>query len=327
MQINKNNDRGFTIENSRNILKTPFFFPSISSIRTNHSVYDYFELLRKLNHPGFLISSYDVYHNKNRDSFIKEISRITEESIFTLMDSGNYEAYWNQDEKWNIIDFDSILKDISVNFCFSFDVFWEDQKNIENHVGDTITNSAMTVGMQKSGITIPIIHSNVENFPIIVRKVIEGINPQIIGIAERELGASLLERAKTLKKVRGEIDRIERDIPIHLLGTGNPISLLIYTLCGADLYDGLEWCKTVVNPENGHLLHFAQKDLVNCNCKACKAKELPYNLQTMWHNLIFYGMFTEEIRYALEDKQVNKILTKYLPKRIIPSIKKIAGLK
>lgn len=327
MQITRDNKRSFTIETSRKVLKTPFFFPSISTVKTNHKIWDYFNLLKKVSYPGFLISSYDIYKDEKKELLIKEISEISEMSIFTLMDSGNYESYWNNDAEWTIKQFESILKEITVDLCLSFDVFWEDGKNIQEHIKETIKYTAITASMQKLGTTIPIIHSDPENFPQIVNGVVEGISPQIIGITERELGASLIERGMNLKKIRDELDKIRTEVPIHLLGTGNPISLLVYTLCGGDLFDALEWCKNVVNPENGHLYHFAQKDLIKCNCKACRLDNIPYHLQTMSHNLIFYETFTEEIRQAIKKDEILGLLNKYLPKHIIPKVMEISGIK
>lgn len=326
MQIEKINNRLFKIESHRKVLKTPFFFPAISTIKTNYKVYDYIDLLRKVSYPGFLISAYDIFNDQKRDSLIKDISKVTEEHQITFMDSGNYEAYWNNDSNWTFKQFESILKDVNVDFCFSFDILWEGG-DIKQHVKKTIKYTAMTAGIQKLGTTIPIIHSNPENFPKMVKEVVEGINPQIIGVTERELGASLFERAENLKKIRDEVDKIRTELPIHLLGTGNPTSLLVYTLCGADLFDALEWCKNVVNPENGHLYHFVQKDLVRCGCKACTKEDVPYHLQTMSHNLLFYEKFTEEIRHAIEKEKLSTLLSKYLPEHSIPTIKKIAGLK
>jgi tRNA-guanine family transglycosylase len=184
----------------------------------------------------------------------------------------------------------------------------------------------MTAGMQKIGNTIPIIHVDSKDFIKIVRGVVEGINPQIIGIAERELGATLLERARCIKKIRNELDKINRNIPIHLLGTGNPISILVYSLCGADLFDSFDWYNSIVNPQNGHLYHFIQRELVVCNCKACEMKNIPYHLQTMAHNLIFYENFTAEIRKAIEEKRISQIINKYLPAHIHQKIKKIVEL-
>lgn len=327
MQISKNHLRGFTIETSSKVIKTPFFFPAISSIRTNHGVYEYFNLLRKVAYPGFLISAYDIFHDEKRETLIKELSEITEGAIFTLLDSGNYESYWKEDKKWDIDKLESILSEVTVDLCFSFDVFREDGKDADNHSKEIIKYTAMTAGMQKSGTTIPIVHSIPKDFPETIKKVVTGIYPEIVGIPERELGGGLFERAETIKKIRDELSKNEIDIPIHVLGTRNPISLLVYTLCGADLYDGLEWCKCTANPESGHLYHFVQKDLLDCDCKACKMDDVPYGLQTMAHNLIFYENFTEEIRSSIEGNQISKIMSKYLPEKTVHTIEKIAGLK
>jgi len=303
-------------------LRTPFFFPAISTIKAEHKIYDYFNLLKKTSYPGFLISSYDIYHDEKRELIIQDLNKVTEGIIFTFLDSGKYEAYWRNDTQWTIKKFGTILKEVNVDLCFSFDIFWEGG-NVEKHIKKTITYSAMTAGMQKLGNTIPIIHTNSEDFIKIIRGVVEGINPQIIGIVERELGASLFERAKAIKKIRDELDKIGRDIPIHLLGTGNPISMLIYTLCGADLFDSFDWYNSVVNPKNGLLYHFIQKELVECNCRACKMKNIPYNLQTMAHNLIFYEQFTDEIRKSIDEKQTFQLIQKYLPEHTHQIIKRI----
>jgi queuine/archaeosine tRNA-ribosyltransferase len=327
LQINPSGFRRYKIETSAKALETPFFFPAISSIRTNHSVYDYFNLLKKVAYPGFLISAYDIFHDEKREALIKELSDVTEGTTFTLLDSGNYESYWKEDDEWDIDKLESVLSEVTVDLCFSFDVFREDEKDVDNHSKDIIKYTAMTAGMQTSGTTIPIIHSIPKDFPKTVKKVVTGIYPEIIGIPERELGGGLFERAETIKRIRDELSKNEIDIPIHVLGTGNPISLLIYTLCGADLFDGLEWCKCTANPESGHLYHFVQKDLLDCNCKACKMDDVPYGLQTMAHNLIFYENFTEEIRGSLEENKISEIMSKYLPDKTVSIIEKISGLK
>jgi hypothetical protein len=43
---------------------------------------------------------------------------------------------------------------------------------------------------------------------------------------------------------------------LHLLGTGNPLSMIALAAAGADSFDGLEWCRTVSDYENGYLFHF-----------------------------------------------------------------------
>jgi len=314
----------FSIDLSRKVLKSPFFFPSISTVKTNFGVNDYFQILKNSGYPGFLVSAYDVSKYEKRSQLIKEISALTENSMFTFMDSGNYESYWHGDSNWDIKKFMNILKDVSVDFAFSFDIFWEEGMKTEQYIKSVIENTAITTSAQSMGETVPLIHGTPNNLDKIALGIIEGINPQIIGITERELGSGLFERAETLKKIRMTIDKTDRDVIIHLLGTGNPISLLLYSLCGADFFDALEWCKTVVNPNNGHLHHFVQKDIFECNCKVCKSK-IDYPIQTMGHNLVFYKSYMEEIRTAIEKNQTDKILKKYVPPTAIQKIKKILG--
>ena len=320
MQISYDNKGIYTLESYSKTIKSPFFFPAISSIRTNFKVDEYLKLLMKIDYPGFLISAYDIDEYEDSDNLIKELNEISEKSTFVLMDSGHYESFWNKDDEWTFKKFEQILKKAQVDLCFSYDIFWNDKK-VSEHIKDTIKYTAMTGGIQSSGITIPIIHGIPKNFPLIVKGVVEGINPEIIGITERELGFSLIERAETLFNIRKELAKINRDIPIHLLGAGNPISILVYSLCGADFFDALEWCKNVVDPKTAHLYHFAQMDLIECDCKACKLEKLSYPVKVITHNLIFYEKFLETIRDSIQKGKSEHLLNKYLPKHIISKIK------
>lgn len=329
MEITRNHELLFTIETNRKVMNTPFFFPAISSIKTNFKIEEYLNLILKIAYPGFLVSSYDLYNanGKEKKTLLDIVSESTDGEMITLLDSGHYEAFWYHDKEWNFQNLKSILDRISTDFCFSFDIFRNNKKNVEQYVKETITSVAKTAGTQKSGTTIPLLHSDPESFPEVVRKVVEGINPEVVGVPERELGLSIFERAATVKRIRDELDKTKRQIPLHLLGTGNPISILIYTLCGADIYDGLEWCQTVVDPKTGHLFHFVQKELIDCNCIACKIKDMAYHTQTIAHNLIFYKEFTKTIRVSIEDNKIDRLLDKYLDSRNSEKVKKIAGLK
>jgi len=329
MLIKRSHERSFSIEVGRKSIDTPFFFPAISSVKTNFSIDECLSLIQKIGYEGFLISSYDIYHysKDKKTEILKIVSEATDGNFLTLLDSGHYEAFWYHDNTWSFKMLESILSKISIDFCFSYDIFWDEKKKKKEYLKETITSIAKTAGMQKSGTTIPLLHSDPDYFPNFVQKVVEEINPEVIAVPERELGVGIFERAKTVKEIRKALDNTNRQIPLHLLGTGNPISILIYSMCGADLYDGLEWCKTVVNPESGHLFHFSQKDLLDCGCKACKLKELSYPMQTMAHNLLFYEEFIETIKSSIQEGKEAQLLDKYLKPKNSKTIKEIAGLK
>ena len=82
-----------------------------------------------------------------------------------------------------------------------------------------------------------------------------------------------------------------------------------------------------VDPKTGHLFHFAQRDLINCDCSACKLKDMPYHIKTMAHNLLFYKEFTETIRVSIEDDKTDHLLNKYLDSRNSEKVKKIVEFK
>jgi len=272
MYITKKSERSFFIETDGKSIETPFFVPAVSSMKANWNISEYVDLIKRIGYNSFLVSAYDVFEHKDREALMKHLSRNIDKQIFFL-DNGNFEAYWYKDKAWTLNKFKKILDDSYPDFSFSFDIFWKKDKSFARHIKETITSIAKTAGMQKSGTTIALIHSESETFPDIVRKIVNSVNPEIVAIPERELGSSIFEKAQTIKNIRLELDKTKQNVPIHVLGAGNPISILMYTLCGADIYDALDWSNVFVNPNSGQFLNFSQKDLVECECEACKLKK------------------------------------------------------
>ncbi|NPV81330.1 MAG: hypothetical protein HPY52_13830 [Firmicutes bacterium] len=69
----------------------------------------------------------------------------------------------------------------------------------------------------------------------------------VVGVVEKELGSSFLERCRSLVKIRKAFYEQSIDIPIHVLGCLDPLSVLVYFLCGADIFDGLSWLRLAYN--------------------------------------------------------------------------------
>jgi len=65
----------------------------------------------------------------------------------------------------------------------------------------------------------------------------------ILGFTEKELGDSLLKRCRILSMIRECLDSLKLDIPIHVFGCLDPLSIIPYFLCGADIFDGLAWLR------------------------------------------------------------------------------------
>ena len=328
MQIKRSNERHFRIGINNKEIDTPFHFASISSIKTNYRIEEYLDIIDKVGYPGFLLSSYDIFTLKDCqiNRVVDGLSSADNKGILTLMDSGHYEAYWYRDSNWPIKNYEKVLSSIKTDLCFSYDVFFEDDKNMSKHMDETKAMISRTVGAQKGSCTIPLLHCDKLNLPLFAKQLVQEINPEIIGIPERELGDTVFERCTTLKRIRDQVDETGYNVPIHLLGTGNPISLMMYTLCGADLFDGLEWCKTVVDPKSAKLYHFIQKPLFECKCDYCVNEKLSYPVQTMAHNLRFFSDFANEIGKAIDDNSVDRLMNKYLESSVVEKIKENVGV-
>jgi hypothetical protein len=65
----------------------------------------------------------------------------------------------------------------------------------------------------------------------------------VLGLTEKELGRSILGRCKAIAKIRTSLNEVGMNLPIHVFGCLDPLSMLAYFLCGADIFDGLVWLK------------------------------------------------------------------------------------
>lgn len=65
----------------------------------------------------------------------------------------------------------------------------------------------------------------------------------IIGVTEKEIGKSLVERMKNLGRLRRLLRDAGLDMPIHVFGSLDTVSTPMYFLAGADIFDGLTWLR------------------------------------------------------------------------------------
>jgi|APSaa5957512622_1039677.scaffolds.fasta_scaffold20909_2 hypothetical protein len=66
---------------------------------------------------------------------------------------------------------------------------------------------------------------------------------QIVGFTEKELGNSILKRMSNIAEIRIAMDDKNMNIPIHIYGSLDPITSILYFLSGAEIFDGLTWLR------------------------------------------------------------------------------------
>ena len=77
----------------------------------------------------------------------------------------------------------------------------------------------------------------------------------ILGLTDVELGRSLLDRCRNVVALRSGLSGAGVEIPIHVFGCITPAATLAYFLCGADVFDGLNWLRYAFGddrPTNHH---------------------------------------------------------------------------
>ena len=293
------------------VLQLPCFFPSVSSVRTNLNPVDYVELLDLSGHPHFLVSAYDLSYctddqYQRMDTALKQ-SKARGSAI--LMDSGNYESFWKGDKTWLPDTFHKIAKTWNYHFCFCYDN--QEPPSDSKSIAEDVVASVLRDQDHALGTVIPIIHGSAIKLPDAVRMVAEKLHPILLAVPERELGEGIVERAQTVRKIRETLNTLGTYYPLHLLGTGNPLSIITYALAGADSFDGLEWCQTTVDHETGRLLHFQQWDLIRYQTKWGEPSPLPYIQSVLMHNLDFYQKFMVSLREAIRSENTESFIRNY----------------
>jgi len=84
-------------------------------------------------------------------------------------------------------------------------------------------------------------------------------------------------------------------------------------MAGADSFDGLEWCRTVVDHGSSRLFHFHQWDLLRNQTSWGDNGTLPYIQSALMHNLEFYRAFMTELRESLMNDAAETFLRRYAP--------------
>jgi queuine/archaeosine tRNA-ribosyltransferase len=299
-------------------MELPLFFPSISSVKTNFSPLDYLKLIKASKHPNFLVSAYDIYNQdeKGKSEMIEMLNGMKEEGRIILLDSGNYESYWHKDSHWSIDKYNEILKNEFCSFCFSFDYQRIEGTN-RNDLVKIITESTYINQSVTGGVVAPIVHAKPEDLEYVCCNVLSQTNPQFIAIPERLLGGGIINRVLKLRQIRVALNELGYYTPIHLLGTGNPFSLLLFAYTGADTFDGLEWCQTCIDMATFQVYHFQLRELFRNEDADIK----DYDIATLLNNLNAYREINRQIKDSITNDNIQQLLEKHFSTDVINRIR------
>jgi hypothetical protein len=230
---------------------TPMLVPSISSRATNNIINAVETISGIISGPA-LISAYDQNH-ADILSFIEPACNL----IF--IDSGGYECEigyksaksklynldlleWNEEYHLDTIkNFSKTPTKVIISF---------DHPNLREPLEDQISR-ANKLFKQNNGFLREFLikPENKDDSMIDIEKIIQNIKSfnmfDVIGIIEKELGPTILDRMVAIATLRSEMDRKGIIKPLHVFGSLDTITTPLYYFSGADIFDGLAWSRHI----------------------------------------------------------------------------------
>lgn len=319
-------------------LRLPAFVFSLSSHETQVTPTEGAPLLHYLESGATLISAYDAWKGKRDSTLNSSIKKLQCSTDVLFLDSGNYEANRKNDlyakEKrpngWKKEYYWKTTARLSPDIAFTFDTL--NPKGKPEQIAARIAANFRADDRalpKRDFILCPIIHLPKEHngnlakcAAQIVSSVANKLDPLMLAIPERELGDGLLERVKTVRDIRKALDALGKYYPLHLLGTGNPISMIALAAAGADSFDGLEWCRTVADYDKGFLFHFQQfpffsqarlHQIQDPRIRFhIEDEKVTYSAKTLMYNIDFFKDWTRTMQSMIHSGQT-EILLKMVP--------------
>lgn len=244
----------------RKIIETPLLVPSFSS-KGFPEVKQLIELMKEYITESALISAYDIHHKliNKKHSFCHAL----------FIDSGGYEASVDYDlsdakrtyqplKSWQHSYYRKTLRELSLPRETAYVLVNYDNPKSRLKLKDQIERAKRDFRTLKSDsfVTEFLIkpdpttsskktHNGSEHLDI--EKILKNITSlrefQILGVTEKELGASPLQRMINIARIRKALNDANLHQPLHVFGALDPISVPLYFFAGADIFDGLTWLR------------------------------------------------------------------------------------
>ena len=282
-------------------ISTPCFIPSVSgAAKSNLTVQGHIRALVEWGAPRFLVSAYDIdkLETADRAVILGSLEQALDNGSVVFLDSGGYEARWLRDPTWSIDAYHRLLLTTPHSVAFTYDIH------------DTSPVLALEVTAERLGTAsglIPIVHGT----GAVAEEAVAQLNDfpvAAVAVTERDLGAGVDSVARA---IRGIVDASRDTVPIHVLGAGNPRSILAYAAAGAASFDGLDWCQTVADPQTGTMHHSNHLPFFS---NARSPEDGDYALLLLSHNLLFFDEWMSCIREAIRRDGLASLMATYLPR-------------
>lgn len=241
-------------------LETPLLIPSFSSKAFGFDRNGEPELLRVLSASKefitrtCLISAYDVHYG-----YIPEPHDLPITVDLMFLDSGGYEVSSDHDlssvekpahrpKEWDPEKLQTIVDRWPAGLPAVFVSY--DHPNLRRSVGEQLRDARRALPERPRHLQTFLLKPQA-NEDLTLGSALEALEGQIgelsgfhiVGVTEKEIGSSPIERMVRIAGLRRALDGASLPIPIHVFGALDPLSICLYLVAGAEVFDGLTWCR------------------------------------------------------------------------------------
>ena len=194
-----------------------------------------------------MVSSYDIFHGNLGDGW--------QSPNLLFVDSGGYEARQDYDlaevyapeyhpRKWSREDYEKILDELETLSALVL-VSFDEVKNQVPVTEQVEQAYALFSHYPEAGTDFLIKPYNAPYIDVesVIAHLAKLERFDIIGFTEKELGASMIDRLRSVVQIRRALTQVGLDTPIHIFGCLDPLTVQLFYLCGAGIFDGLSWLR------------------------------------------------------------------------------------
>jgi hypothetical protein len=239
---------GSVVRNGAIIFRTPLLVPSFSS-KGFREMKKIIRMMTEFITEAVLVSAYDIHYDLLAPKQLTFPSAI-------FLDSGGYEARVEHDlseaygqdykpKKWTEKDHHDVLanwQSAVPTIAISYDSPRR-HSSIERQLAAALKLKHEFPDFLHEFLVKPE-HKSELIEPIVVAKIASGLKEfSIIGFTEHELDHRIIGRMEKLANIRRILDENGIASPIHIFGSLDSLSTVLYFLSGAEIFDGLTWLR------------------------------------------------------------------------------------
>ena len=201
-----------------------------------------------------LISAYDIFYKH-----LPHPSDMSCTPEMIIVDSGGYEISTDCDyssvidpgpnpESWKTEDLESVFDNWPDHVPAVFVSF--DHPDDRKPFTDQVADARRLFRKRLQHLTLLLLKPETKDQKTIKETIKSAMaNPEelgrfdIVGVTEKELGRNMIDRMSQIAKLRMAMDEAGVKTPLHIFGALDPLSVCLYYISGAEIFDGLSWLR------------------------------------------------------------------------------------